>query len=879
MKLRLRLLLPLILFPVLAGAAPAPDPNEGAGSIHPLFPLLDESGTNVLESGGPVSAVRTCGACHDAEFIERESPHAGAGWGGPRGRERGPGNTPDGRPWESGTGIFGGWNPITYRALSRGGEDPIDLSLPDWIRFFGRRHVGGGPAHRSADGSPLSEKRSAGPDDPEASWFDPDTNRREPWDWGRSGSVEMNCFLCHLPDPDNEGRVAALEAGAFRWATTLTLRRTGAGRGGKDGWRWNPEAFDGEGRVKRDRVRVEDPTNAHCGQCHGLVHGDPEMPVLLKGCAPEYWTTLTTGQILSPQRISESGINLRGKENLTRSWDVHAERMVSCVDCHHSVNNPIYRRSADAPGPDHLIFDARRMSMGEYLKRPSHRLARAGDGPDGRARGGPGRAQECEGCHLVEKTHEWLPYWKRHVDVLSCNACHAPRLYAPARRTIDWTVLTPERKPRTVCRGGGSAESDPLALVEGYEPVLLPRAEHGAGGRLHPHNLVSSWFWVGGEPARPVGAALLAEAFFDRDGYREEILAALDEDGDGRLAETELVLDTPDKTNAVRGRLLAAGALAPRIAAEVRPYPIAHGVAAGEWATKECRACHGRDSRLSREFLLAETPPGGVAPAAVSSAGAALAGEIVRDPAGRISFVPSTGAMGLHVLGHDASRSANLAGIFGVGGVVLGIAAHGALRLRASRRAGTRRGPPAGPWGRVRMYGAYERLWHWLQALAVLVLLVTGVAVHLPGRVPLLDFALSVRVHNIIGFLVVINAALAAFYHLASGEIRQYIPERGNFFSQAIELARYYLRGVFRSEPHPFAKRPGRKLNALQQVTYLAILNVLLPLQTVTGVLIWGAHRWPGVDSTLGGLALLAPLHAAGAWLFAAFLVLHVYLT
>ena len=33
-----------------------------------------------------------------------------------------------------------------------------------------------------------------------------------------------------------------------------------------------------------------------------------------------------------------------------------------------------------------------------------------------------------------------------------------------------------------------------------------------------------------------------------------------------------------------------------------------------------------------------------------------------------------------------------------------------------------------------------------------------------------------------------------------------------------------------RGEPHPFEKQPGKRLNPLQQVTYLAILNVLLPL-------------------------------------------------
>ena len=87
------------------------------------------------------------------------------------------------------------------------------------------------------------------------------------------------------------------------------------------------------------------------------------------------------------------------------------------------------------------------------------------------------------------------------------------------------------------------------------------------------------------------------------------------------------------------------------------------------------------------------------------------------------------------------------------------------------------------------------------------------------------------------------------------------------------------MSGIFRGDAHPFEKTPHRKLNPLQQITYLGILNVLLPLQVVTGVLIWGAQRWPVVDGWLGGLAFLAPLHAFGAWMFAAFLLMHMYLT
>jgi thiosulfate reductase cytochrome b subunit len=171
---------------------------------------------------------------------------------------------------------------------------------------------------------------------------------------------------------------------------------------------------------------------------------------------------------------------------------------------------------------------------------------------------------------------------------------------------------------------------------------------------------------------------------------------------------------------------------------------------------------------------------------------------------------------------------------------------------------------------RVYLYTRYERIWHWVQALVIILLLVTGLELHNPEALPLFGFANAVAVHTVLGFLLIANAFLGLFYHLTTGKIREYLPQPRDFISQAIGQAVYYLRGIFRGDPHPFERRPGRKLNPLQQVTYLAILNVLLPLQTVTGLLIWARPEWSG---TLG------PIHTLAAWLFGAFILLHVYLT
>jgi thiosulfate reductase cytochrome b subunit len=177
------------------------------------------------------------------------------------------------------------------------------------------------------------------------------------------------------------------------------------------------------------------------------------------------------------------------------------------------------------------------------------------------------------------------------------------------------------------------------------------------------------------------------------------------------------------------------------------------------------------------------------------------------------------------------------------------------------------------------MYQAYERFWHWLQTFTIILLLFTGLIIHRPDMFGLFSFRGVVLVHNVLAAILVVNAGLSLFWHVVGGEIRQYIPRPYGFFDQAILQAKYYLRGIFRDDEHPFEKTRDRHLNPLQQITYFGILNVLLPLQILTGALMWGVQQWPQFAEALGGLPFLAPFHSLVAWLFATFIVAHVYLT
>ncbi|MDX1409771.1 MAG: hypothetical protein R3330_16595, partial [Saprospiraceae bacterium] len=74
---------------------------------HPEFVLRDREGESVLATGQPLSTIRTCGVCHDTEYIESSSDHANAG-----DAQLYHGDRPN--AWEAGPGFFGGWEPLSY---------------------------------------------------------------------------------------------------------------------------------------------------------------------------------------------------------------------------------------------------------------------------------------------------------------------------------------------------------------------------------------------------------------------------------------------------------------------------------------------------------------------------------------------------------------------------------------------------------------------------------------------------------------------------------------------------------------------------------------------------------------------------------------------
>ncbi len=173
------------------------------------------------------------------------------------------------------------------------------------------------------------------------------------------------------------------------------------------------------------------------------------------------------------------------------------------------------------------------------------------------------------------------------------------------------------------------------------------------------------------------------------------------------------------------------------------------------------------------------------------------------------------------------------------------------------------------------VYRGFERFWHWTQAALVLFLAVTGFEIH--GSITFFGFEQAVRYHNVAANAFLVLIAFAIFWHLTTGEWRQYLPTWTHLRAQAA----YYVVGIFHDAPHPTRKTVLSKLNPLQRLVYAGLKVLVIPLMVASG-LVYMFYRYPQrhdvVALNVKGLETVALLHTAGAFLLVAFFIAHLYL-
>jgi thiosulfate reductase cytochrome b subunit len=173
----------------------------------------------------------------------------------------------------------------------------------------------------------------------------------------------------------------------------------------------------------------------------------------------------------------------------------------------------------------------------------------------------------------------------------------------------------------------------------------------------------------------------------------------------------------------------------------------------------------------------------------------------------------------------------------------------------------------------VKLFSGFERFWHWAQAILIFGMLATGFEIH--GTYSMLGFERALDIHIILAWTLIGLWAFAIFWHLTSGEWRQYVPTGKGL----IPMVLYYAYGIFSGEAKPYHVTRRAKHNPLQRLAYLGFKVAIAPAIWISGLLLLFYANWK--QTALGGvltLELVAWVHTGAVFALLIFLVAHIYL-
>ncbi|MBF0311352.1 MAG: cytochrome b/b6 domain-containing protein [Magnetococcales bacterium] len=178
--------------------------------------------------------------------------------------------------------------------------------------------------------------------------------------------------------------------------------------------------------------------------------------------------------------------------------------------------------------------------------------------------------------------------------------------------------------------------------------------------------------------------------------------------------------------------------------------------------------------------------------------------------------------------------------------------------------------------GAVELYPLWLRLWHWLNALACLLLVVSGASLHFAGS--LMPFDVARTLHNAAGLAMTAAYLFYLVVNIRSGNVGYYLPTLATLLADLTRQSLFYGVGIFRGESQPFPCHARRKFNPMQQVAYLLVMYAAVPVVVGTGLLYLFPGLLPDRFGAVDGLLPVALLHYLAGVFLAAFLIGHVYL-
>lgn len=170
------------------------------------------------------------------------------------------------------------------------------------------------------------------------------------------------------------------------------------------------------------------------------------------------------------------------------------------------------------------------------------------------------------------------------------------------------------------------------------------------------------------------------------------------------------------------------------------------------------------------------------------------------------------------------------------------------------------------------------RIWHWANTGLIVLLILTGVRLRVPGIDFLFAYRDAVLLHRMAGGVLTLSYLFWLVYSIFSGNLRKNFAFHRRDVKNFSCQAGYYAAGVFMGRENPCPATPDEKFNPLQKTAYWGVQFVLTPIIVVTGIFFGNIAFFHGAISAIGGIRMLDATHVAAAYLMVIYLIVHVYM-
>jgi len=179
---------------------------------------------------------------------------------------------------------------------------------------------------------------------------------------------------------------------------------------------------------------------------------------------------------------------------------------------------------------------------------------------------------------------------------------------------------------------------------------------------------------------------------------------------------------------------------------------------------------------------------------------------------------------------------------------------------------------------RIYLYPVWIRLWHALNALMFVLLIISGLALRYtaPG-IGLIKFETAVAMHNVCAIILTFNYGIYVLGNMISGNGLYYRQWRKNLHVNLWKQFQFYAIGIFKDEKHPFPINKKQKFNPLQKLSYVLAMYFGMPLLIISGLALMFPEKVSYTVFNISGLVFYDVLHIIVGFVLSLFLIIHLY--